>query len=130
MAEQIEQAARTAGRTFNISLAELAGANAGQRNDLLALNQAVYRVPDGTLYTSDGAQLVPAQGLPVMANTNPLTGGIEIIDPATGLPMKIGSGVKSWRGLGHTRGRRLTLRIDVCCPEGGRQLPPSGCRNS
>lgn len=77
MAEQIEQAARTAGRTFNISLAELAGANAGQRNDLLALNQAVYRVPDGTLYTSDGAQLVPAQGLPVTASTNPLTGGIE-----------------------------------------------------
>ena len=76
MTEQIEQAARTAGRTFNISLAELAGANAGQRNDLLALNQAVYRVPDGTLYTSTGSQLVLAQGLPVMAGTNPLTGGI------------------------------------------------------
>ena len=77
MAEQIEQAARTAGRTFNISLAELAGANAGQRNDLLALNQAVYRVPEGTLYTSDGAQLVPAQGLPVTASTNPSPGGLE-----------------------------------------------------
>ncbi len=45
-------------QTFDIGFNELAGANSGQRPDLLLYTARIYRVPDGSLYRSDTQSLV------------------------------------------------------------------------
>ena len=63
MSEFNRPANPTAGVTIDISYAELSGANPGQRPDLLARAQAVYRTPDGKLYNAQDSQLKPANNL-------------------------------------------------------------------
>lgn len=65
----------TQATVYDISAADLAGANSGQRPDLLAKTQAIYRAPDGKPYSANAArsQLVPAS-VPVTSETNTLTG--------------------------------------------------------
>lgn len=69
------QVGLTQATVYDISAADLAGANSGQRPDLLAKTQAIYRTPDQKLYAANAArsQLVAAS-TPVTAETNPLTG--------------------------------------------------------
>lgn len=52
----------TQATVYDISAADLAGANSGQRNDLLTKTQAIYRTPDQKLYAANAArsQLVAA----------------------------------------------------------------------
>jgi hypothetical protein len=66
----------TQATVYDISAADLAGANSGQRPDLLAKTQAIFRTPDQKLYAANAArnQLVAA-AVPVTMNTDPLTGG-------------------------------------------------------
>lgn len=51
----------TQATVYDISAADLAGANSGQRPDLLAKTQAIYRTPDSATYSANAArnQLVP-----------------------------------------------------------------------
>ena len=63
MSEFNNPATKTATTTFDISYAELAGANLGQRPDLLAREQGIYRTPDGKLYSVQGTQLLGANNL-------------------------------------------------------------------
>jgi hypothetical protein len=67
----------TQATVYDISAADLAGANSGQRPDLLAKTQAIFRTPDGKLYSANAArsQLVAA-AVPITAETNPITGKV------------------------------------------------------
>jgi hypothetical protein len=65
---------------YEISAADLAGANSGQRPDLLAKAQAIFRTPDNKTFSANAArnQLVAA-AVPVTAETNPFTGGNALL---------------------------------------------------
>jgi hypothetical protein len=73
----------TQATVYDISAADLAGANSGQRPDLLAKTQAIFRTPDGKTYSANAerSQLATA-AVPVTAETNPLTGGKAIASGA------------------------------------------------
>lgn len=88
-----DQANKTAGLTYDITYADLAGANSGQRPDLLTDDQDVYRTPDGKLYSVSNGQLVQAQNLVATFATDPLTGGVSLIGPtgaSVGFPSQYG----------------------------------------
>jgi lysophospholipase L1-like esterase len=70
----------TQATVYDISAADLAGANSGQRPDLLAKTQAIFRTPDGKTYAANAArsQLVAA-AVPVTAETNGTSGKITAI---------------------------------------------------
>jgi hypothetical protein len=91
----------TQATVYDISAADLAGANSGQRPDLLAKTQAIFRTPDQKLYAANAArnQLVAA-AVPVTVNTDPLTG------KATGLVGPDGSAISL--GGGMSTGRTIT----------------------
>jgi hypothetical protein len=78
----------TQATVYDISAADLAGANSGQRPDLLAKTQAIFRTPDQQLYAANAArsQLVVA-ALPVTAETNPFTGGVTLQNGAEPIPV-------------------------------------------
>ena len=75
----------TQATVYDISAADLAGANSGQRPDLLAKTQAIFRTPDGKTYSANAArnQLVAA-AVPVTVATDPLTGGNASLITPTG----------------------------------------------
>lgn len=81
MSEFNNSATKTATSTFDISYAELAGANLGQRPDLLAREQGIYRTPNGKLYSVQGTQLLAADNLVPTFKTDPLTGRISLTGP-------------------------------------------------
>jgi lysophospholipase L1-like esterase len=60
----------TQATVYDISAADLAGANSGQRPDLLAKTQAIFRTPDGKTYSANAtrSQLVAAAA-PVVTGT-------------------------------------------------------------
>lgn len=60
---QFDNATSSTGVTLDISYADLAGANAGQRPDLLTRTGAVYRTPDGKLFSELSGQLVRAAAI-------------------------------------------------------------------
>ena len=60
---QFDNSITQRGTIIDISYADLAGANLGQRPDLLVLNGATYRTPDSKLYSELKGQLVPAVAL-------------------------------------------------------------------
>lgn len=72
----------TQATVYDISAADLAGANSGQRPDLLAKTQAIFRTPDQKLYAANAArsQLVAAS-VPVTAETNLGTGVTDLLGP-------------------------------------------------
>lgn len=81
MTDSVVQASKTASLTVDITANELVGANSGQRPDLLAFDQKIYRVVStGSLYQSNGKQLVAAS-LPALIATDPLTGVVIAIGP-------------------------------------------------
>lgn len=63
MSEFNNPATQTAVLTLDISYADLAGANTGQRPDLILREGGIYRTPDGKLYSSQGGQLKAANNL-------------------------------------------------------------------
>lgn len=66
------QATQTATTTYDISLSDLAGANMGQRDDLLYREQSIYRTPDGKLFNRQGTQLMPVSVITPTLSLNPL----------------------------------------------------------
>lgn len=90
----------TQATVYDISLADLAGANSGQRNDLLIKTQAIYRTPDGRLYAAnaDKTQLVAASA-PATLETSPVNGGVTGLKDPSGTTVRL----RQVAGSGWTR---------------------------
>jgi hypothetical protein len=84
MSEFNNPATNTSVVTFDITAAELVGANKGQRPDLINRPGGIYRTPDGKLYSSQNGQLLAANNLTLTAAYDPLTGGVTGIVGPTG----------------------------------------------
>lgn len=91
MSEFNNQATKTATYTQDISYAELDGANRGQRPDLLAREQGIYRTPDGKLYSVQGTQLLAADNIVPTLKTDPLTERAILVFPPNKEVLSVGA---------------------------------------
>ena len=98
---------------YDISAADLAGANSGQRRDLLAKTQAIFRTPDGKLYSANAArnQLVAA-AVPITAATDLLTGGVLALVGPSGEQINGGAPTMTWAQIQALTGMAAGQRVN------------------
>ena len=101
---------------YDISAADLAGANSGQRPDLLAKVSAIFRTPDSKTYSvnADRTLLVAAR-LPVMAEVD--AAGVVTGLTAGGQTVSTGGGGGGSSGL--ATGRTISVGSAAVLTDGG-----------